>query len=172
MATGWSSASRRTCSSDHPPGSTMTDVVGVFTCRKLVPKRTFPFASRLASASAAGWSSMYWGIEKSMVPAEYARTSKLPTDLDEIIVAIYYNDMVRRPDISMTPSEIRELLASQWTGVLASNGRDGFPHQVAMGYLPEPDRLLMWTYRKAQKTVGFREVPHGDLVRKAVPTIA
>ncbi len=107
---------------------------------------------------------MYWGIEKSMVPAEYARTSKLPTDLDEIIVAIYYNDMVRRPDISMTPSEIRELLASQWTGVLASNGRDGFPHQVAMGYLPEPDRLLMWTYRKAQKAVNLRRDPRASFL--------
>jgi PPOX class probable F420-dependent enzyme len=77
---------------------------------------------------------------------------------------IYYNDMVRRPDISLTPSEVRELLANHRTGVLATNGRDGFPHQVAMWYLPEPDRLLMWTYRKAQKAVNLRRDPRASFL--------
>jgi PPOX class probable F420-dependent enzyme len=64
----------------------------------------------------------------------------------------------------MTPLEIRELLADQQGGVLATNGRDGFPHQVAMWYLPEPGRLLMWSYRKAQKAVNLRRDPRASFL--------
>ncbi len=69
-----------------------------------------------------------------------------------------------RADISMTASEVREMLAEQKGGVLATNGRDGFPHQVAMWYLPEPDRLLMWTYRRAQKAVNLRRDPRASFL--------
>jgi PPOX class probable F420-dependent enzyme len=72
--------------------------------------------------------------------------------------------VVARPDISPTPSEIAELLDRERTGVLASTGRDGFPHQVAMWYLPEPQRLLMWTYRKAQKAVNLRRDPRASFL--------
>lgn len=52
----------------------------------------------------------------------------------------------------------------QQTGVLASNGREGFPHQVAMWYLPEPGQILMWSYGKAQKAVNLRRDPRASLL--------
>ena len=69
-----------------------------------------------------------------------------------------------RPDVSMSGQEIASYLAEQRDATLASIGRDGFPHQVAMWFVPEPDRILMWTYRRSQKAVNLRRNPRASLL--------
>jgi PPOX class probable F420-dependent enzyme len=60
---------------------------------------------------------------------------------------------------SMSDSEWRAFLEDGHTAVLASSSRAGYPHLVAMWYLPEPDGLLMWTYAKSQKTLNLHRDP-------------
>jgi PPOX class probable F420-dependent enzyme len=60
-----------------------------------------------------------------------------------------------RVDVRLSPDEVRAYLAARHTGALATVGRGGFPHQVAMWYVPEPDRVLMWTYRRSQKAANL-----------------
>jgi PPOX class probable F420-dependent enzyme len=69
-----------------------------------------------------------------------------------------------RPDVSLSPAEVRHYLADQRTGVLATNGPGGFPHQMAMWYLPEDDRLLMWTYGRSQKAANLRRDPRASFL--------
>lgn len=67
--------------------------------------------------------------------------------------------MNRREQIRMGPQEIRAFLEQQRTAAVASIGRDGFPHVVAMWYVPTQDALAFWTYAKSQKTVNLRRDP-------------
>lgn len=69
-----------------------------------------------------------------------------------------------RIDVSLTPDEVRSFLAAGRTGVLATIGRDGFPHQAAMVYVPEPERILMWTYRRSQKAVNLFRDPRASFL--------
>jgi PPOX class probable F420-dependent enzyme len=60
---------------------------------------------------------------------------------------------------AMEPNEWRAFIEQERTAVLASTGRDGFPHLVAMWYVPESESLLMWTYAKSQKVRNLRRDP-------------
>jgi PPOX class probable F420-dependent enzyme len=59
----------------------------------------------------------------------------------------------------MRREEIDTFLSSQRNATLASLGVDGFPHQVAMWFVPENDRIVMWTFRRSQKAVNLRRNP-------------
>lgn len=67
--------------------------------------------------------------------------------------------MSPRVDVSMSEEELTEFLRTPRTAVLSSNGRDGFPHSVAMWFAPALDRgageVHMWAYRKSQKIVNL-----------------
>jgi len=67
--------------------------------------------------------------------------------------------MNRRDQISMTPEEMRVFLDEQRTAAIATIGRDGFPHVIAMWYVPTEDALAFWTYAKSQKAVNLRRDP-------------
>jgi PPOX class probable F420-dependent enzyme len=67
--------------------------------------------------------------------------------------------MNRREQIRMSPEEIRAFLDEQRTAAIATIGRDGFPHVVAMWYVPTADALAFWTYAKSQKVVNLRRDP-------------
>lgn len=69
-----------------------------------------------------------------------------------------------RIDVSLEPEEIQRYLEAPRTGSLASLDRDGFPHQAGMWYLPEADRIVMWTYRASQKAVNLRRNPRASLL--------
>jgi PPOX class probable F420-dependent enzyme len=64
--------------------------------------------------------------------------------------------MNRRDQISMSAEEIRAFLEEQRTAAIATIGRDGFPHVVAMWYVPTEDALAFWTYAKSQKAINLR----------------
>jgi hypothetical protein len=63
----------------------------------------------------------------------------------------------------MTDEEVEGLLERSMTGVLTTVGADGWPHSVAMWFVPlfEGDRreVLMWSYAKSQKSVNVMRDP-------------
>jgi PPOX class probable F420-dependent enzyme len=62
----------------------------------------------------------------------------------------------RRDQIRLTPTEQRDFLETTKTLYLASNGKDGFPHVVAMWYAIDGEDVVMTTFRKSQKVVNLR----------------
>ena len=64
----------------------------------------------------------------------------------------------------MRRDEIDAYLATQRNATLASVGVDGLPHQVAMWFLPETDRIVMWTFRRSQKAVNLRRNPSASFM--------
>ena|SRR5919202_2016429 len=69
-----------------------------------------------------------------------------------------------RVDVSMSREEVASYLPGQRSGTLASIGPNGFPHQVAMWFVPEPDQILMWTFRRSQKALNLRRNPRASLL--------
>lgn len=67
--------------------------------------------------------------------------------------------MSRRDQIRMTPEEIDEFLAGRHTMNVASIGRDGRPHLVAMWYGFLDGAPAFWTYERSQKIVNLRRDP-------------
>lgn len=64
-----------------------------------------------------------------------------------------------RLEIGMAPEEVEEFLAPPRIGVLSSNGPDGYPHSVAMAYVPVDGTIRMWSYAKAVKVRNLRRDP-------------
>ena len=60
--------------------------------------------------------------------------------------------MSRREQIQLTDEETAELLEEQRVVVVATHGRDGFPHLMPLWYVVRDGRLWGWTYAKSQKT--------------------
>lgn len=67
--------------------------------------------------------------------------------------------MKRREQIQMSPEEVRAFVEEQRTLAVATLGRDGFPHVVAMWYALEDGAIAFWTYAKSQKAVNLRRDP-------------
>jgi PPOX class probable F420-dependent enzyme len=65
----------------------------------------------------------------------------------------------RRAAITMTPEEVDELLAGRHVMNVATIGRDGRPHLVAMWYGFLEGKPAFWTFGKAQKVVNLRRDP-------------
>jgi len=68
---------------------------------------------------------------------------------------------------SMSPAEWRAFLEEERTAVVSSTGPHGFPHLVAMWYLPRDDGLWMWTYAKSQKIQNLRRNPRVGILVEA-----
>jgi PPOX class probable F420-dependent enzyme len=62
-------------------------------------------------------------------------------------------------DVSMSDAEVRAFLEEARVGALTTIGRDGYPHTVAMWFVPDADALRMWTYAKSQKAHNARRDP-------------
>lgn len=59
--------------------------------------------------------------------------------------------MARNRGVAMEPEEVTEFVEAQRTLTLATIGRDGRPHLVAMWFARDGDELLMWAYGASQK---------------------
>jgi PPOX class probable F420-dependent enzyme len=68
--------------------------------------------------------------------------------------------MGRREQIRMSDAEIQAFLDEQRTMAVATIGRDGFAHVVAMWYVIVDGALAFWTYAKSQKAVNLRRDPN------------
>lgn len=68
--------------------------------------------------------------------------------------------MNRRAMIALSSAERREYIQTAKTIILATNGKDGYPHAVAMWFVADDDEVVwMTTYRKSQKVVNIRRSP-------------
>ncbi len=65
----------------------------------------------------------------------------------------------RRDAITMTPEEVDEFLAGRHVMNVATIGKDGRPHLVAMWYGFLDGKPAFWTFGKAQKVVNLRRDP-------------
>jgi PPOX class probable F420-dependent enzyme len=59
--------------------------------------------------------------------------------------------MSRRDQIVMTDEEVAGFLDAQRTVVVATNGRDGWPHLMPLWYVVRDGELWAWTYARSQK---------------------
>ena len=63
----------------------------------------------------------------------------------------------RRDLIKMTPEERKRYVAEAKTATLVTNGKDGYPHAIAMWFYSDDDDVIwMTTYRKSQKVANLR----------------
>lgn len=62
-------------------------------------------------------------------------------------------------DVSMSNEEVRAFLEEARVGALTTIGRDGYPHTVAMWFVPAAGGLEMWTYARSQKARNARRDP-------------
>jgi len=70
----------------------------------------------------------------------------------------------RRDLITMTPDERKAFVNDAKTATLVTNGKDGYPHAVAMWfYSDEDDVVWMTTYRKSQKVANLHRDPKAAL---------
>jgi PPOX class probable F420-dependent enzyme len=67
--------------------------------------------------------------------------------------------MSRRPDVTMTPTEVAAMLAASRKVLIATINKDGTPHLVAMYYGLIDGQIAFWTYRSSQKAVNLARDP-------------
>jgi len=67
--------------------------------------------------------------------------------------------MNRRQQIQLSPDEQAAFLREHRKGALATIGKDGFPHVVAMNFLAMDGAFYMTSYGKAQKVLNIRRNP-------------
>ena len=75
--------------------------------------------------------------------------------------------MDRRKSIRLTPEESRQFMEEGRTAMLATNGRDGYPHLIAMWYAVKDGDLVMTTYGSSQKAVNIRRDPRATMMWEA-----
>lgn len=75
--------------------------------------------------------------------------------------------MDRRKSIQLTPEEARRFLEDSRTATFASNGRDGYPHLIAMWYAVDGEDVIMTTYGKSQKAINLRRDPRATFMLEA-----
>ena len=59
--------------------------------------------------------------------------------------------MSRRDQIRMSDAELTAFLERQRTVILATHGRDGWPHLMPLWYVVRDGELWSWTYARSQK---------------------
>jgi PPOX class probable F420-dependent enzyme len=72
--------------------------------------------------------------------------------------------MNRRRQIQLSPDEQAAFLREHRKGALATIGKDGFPHVVAMNFVAKDGAFYMTSYGKAQKVLNIRRNPRVALM--------
>jgi len=75
--------------------------------------------------------------------------------------------MDRRKSIQLSAEESRQFMDEGRTAMLATNGRDGYPHLIAMWYAVKDGDIVMTTYGKSQKAVNIRRDPRATMMWEA-----
>jgi len=75
--------------------------------------------------------------------------------------------MNRRREIRLTPEEQAAFLREHRKAALATIGKDGFPHVVAMNFVATDGAFYMTSYGKAQKVLNIRRDPKVALMVEA-----
>src|SRR6476661_4920581 len=71
--------------------------------------------------------------------------------------------MSRRDQITLTEEEFLGFLDAERTVIVATNGRDGFPHLMPLWYVVRDGRLWGWTFAKSQKAKNLERDPRATL---------
>jgi PPOX class probable F420-dependent enzyme len=69
----------------------------------------------------------------------------------------------RRDQIKMSDEEAAAFLDEQRIVVVATNGRDGWPHLMPLWYVLRDGELWSWTYAKSQKVRNLERDPRTTL---------
>jgi len=69
----------------------------------------------------------------------------------------------RRDQIRMGADELAAFLDEQRTVIVATNGRDGWPHLMPLWFLVRDGELWSWTYAKSQKVRNLERDPRTTL---------
>ena len=72
--------------------------------------------------------------------------------------------MSRRGEIVLTEAEQAELLGSERVVVVASLGRNGWPHVMPLWYVPRDGEVWIYTYAKSQKVRNLERNPRATLL--------
>ncbi len=67
--------------------------------------------------------------------------------------------MSRRDQIRLTDAELATFLDEQRTVIVATNGRDGWPHLMPLWYTVRAGELWAWTYARSQKVRNLERDP-------------
>jgi PPOX class probable F420-dependent enzyme len=70
----------------------------------------------------------------------------------------------RRDQIKLSESEQAELLDSERTVIVISNGVKGWPHAMPMWFTVRDGELWVWTYAKSQKVKNLERDPRSTLL--------
>jgi PPOX class probable F420-dependent enzyme len=70
----------------------------------------------------------------------------------------------RRDLIKLSEDEQAELLDSERTVVVSSNGPRGWPHSMPMWFTVRDGELWVWTYAKSQKVKNLERDPRATLL--------
>ena len=71
--------------------------------------------------------------------------------------------MSRRDQIKMSDEEAAAFLEEHRIVVVATNGRDGWPHLMPLWYVIRDGELWSWTYAKSQKVRNLERDPRATL---------
>jgi PPOX class probable F420-dependent enzyme len=69
----------------------------------------------------------------------------------------------RRDQIRMSADELAAFFDEQRTVIVATNGRDGWPHLMPLWYVVREGELWSWTYAKSQKVRNVERDPRATL---------
>ena len=69
----------------------------------------------------------------------------------------------RRDQIKMTDEEVRAFLDEQMVMQVATIGPRGWPHLVALWFIPDGTGLSGWTYAKSQKAKNLERDPRATV---------
>jgi PPOX class probable F420-dependent enzyme len=70
----------------------------------------------------------------------------------------------RRDQIKLSSEEQAELLDSERTVIVTSNGARGWPHSMPMWFTVRDGELWVWTYAKSQKVRNLERDPRATLL--------
>jgi PPOX class probable F420-dependent enzyme len=70
----------------------------------------------------------------------------------------------RRDQIKLNDAEQAELLDSERTVIVTSNGHRGWPHSMPMWFTVREGELWVWTYAKSQKVRNLERDPRATLL--------
>jgi PPOX class probable F420-dependent enzyme len=70
----------------------------------------------------------------------------------------------RRAQITLSPTEQSELLASERVVVVSSIGPRGWPHSMPLWYVPREGEIWIYTYAKSQKVRNLERDPRATLL--------
>ena len=70
----------------------------------------------------------------------------------------------RRDQIKLTDEEQAELLGSERTAIVTSNGVRGWPHSMPMWFTVREGVIWVWTYAKSQKVRNLERDPRATVL--------